>query len=305
MTKVRLGPDGIHIFNRNTGTNVLLDEVIPPISSWTLSPRQVSIALSNSCELECTHCYASKKPAKLNFELLKLWLLELDSADCFGVGFGGGEPTLYPKIEELCHFGKTHTRLAITMTTHGHRLNETLIDGLKSSLNFLRISMDGVYDRYEKIRGRSFSTLLNKLSLLKGRIPFGINFVVNETTIQDLTCAAKFAEEYQAFELLLIPEEGNGKGKAIDQQTLKQLSNWIDSYKGNVQLSISKAHQKLVQNQLPLPKEKDEIAFVHIDANGILKSCSFDKSGEMIDDRGIIYAFNNLISKGNQNEIVE
>ncbi|TYT74388.1 radical SAM protein [Desulfobotulus mexicanus] len=297
MSKVRLGPDGVHIFDRDSGTNVLLDEIVPPRDRWTFSPRQVSIALTNACDLECTHCYASKTPARLDFESLKQWMLELDSAGCFGVGFGGGEPMLYPKIHELCEFGRTYTNLAITMTSHGHRLNVPLVEALRSSVNFLRISMDGVHHTYEKIRGRSFPSLLEKLSLIKGKIPFGINYVVNEATIIDLTKAAEIAEEFHAKELLILPEAAHGRGKAVTQQTLTQLSDWIGSYRGSLQLSISSAHSELVRSQSPLPCEAEEIAFAHIDANGILKRCSFDSGGQVINDKGIMYAFNKLIEE--------
>lgn len=297
MSKIRLGPDGIHIFDRDSGTNLLLEEAIPPKYRWTSSPRQVSIALTNACDLECTHCYASKKPARLDFESVKQWMLELDSIGCFGVGFGGGEPLLYPKIEELCHFGSTNTNLAITMTSHGHRLSDPLVDALKSSVNFLRISMDGVYDTYEKIRGRPYASLLERLDLISGQIPYGINYVVNEATIVDLPRAVAIAEKYQASEFLLLPEEAYGRGNAIKQRTLKQLSDWISSYRGDLQLSISSAHHELAQSQSPLPNEAEEIAFAHIDANGVLKRCSFDKNGQIIDDKGVMYAFNNLISQ--------
>ncbi len=295
MSKIRLGPDGIHIFDRDTGTNVLLNEAIPPRDRWTSIPRQVSIALTNACDIECTHCYAPKKSARLSFESVKQWMLELDRAGCFGVGFGGGEPTLYPKIEELCYFGRAHTNLAITMTSHGHRLNESLVDTLKSSVNFLRISMDGVHDTYEKIRERSFSSLLEKLELINGQIPFGINYVINEATISDLPIAVEIAEKFQASELLLLPEEAYGRGNVAKQQTLKQLSDWIGSYRGDLQLSISSAHRDLVKTESTLPKETEEAAFAHIDANGILKSSSFDVNGQLIDVRGVSYAFNKLI----------
>lgn len=297
MSKVRLGPDGVHIFDRDTGTNVLLNEIVPPRDRWTFSPRQVSIALTNACDLECTHCYASKMSARLDFESLKQWMLDLDSAGCFGVGFGGGEPMLYPKITELCEFGRTYTNLAITMTSHGHRLNTPLVEALKSSVNFLRISMDGVHHTYEKIRGRSFPSLLEKLSLIQRKIPFGINYVVNEATITDLTKAAEIAEEFHAKELLLLPEAAHGRGNSVTQQTLTQLSDWIASYRGSLQLSISSAHSELVKNQYPLPSESEEIAFAHIDANGILKRCSFDRDGQIISEKGVMHAFNKLIEE--------
>jgi len=68
IMKVRKGPDGIHLFDRNTGVNILLDETIPPSSSWSASPRQVSIALTNACDLVCPHCYAPKRKAVLELD---------------------------------------------------------------------------------------------------------------------------------------------------------------------------------------------------------------------------------------------
>ena len=304
MAKVRLGPDGVHIFDRNTGTNILLDEVTPIRSKWTQSPRQVSIALINSCDLECTHCYAPKLPARLNTELVKQWLVELDKVGCFGIGFGGGEPTLHPDILELCHFGMTETNLAITMTTHGHRLSGSVIETLKESVSFLRISMDGKYNTYEKIRGRSFSSLLRTLELINGMIPFGVNYVVNESTIAELPIAIKLAEKYQASEFLLLPEVAFGRGKAVEKRTLKQLSDWLKTYSGDVQLSISSSHAELAHTQAPLPNEIEELAYAHIDANGILKRCSFDTFGEVIGREGVMHAFGKLI-QGKSYEIME
>ena len=95
--KVRMGIAGVHLFNRNTGINILIDEIIPPVSMRSIAPRQVSIALTNACDLNCSHCYAPKNPAVLDFDRLKSWLAELDTNDSIGVGFGGGEPTLYPR----------------------------------------------------------------------------------------------------------------------------------------------------------------------------------------------------------------
>jgi hypothetical protein len=109
--KVRLGPSGVHLFNRATGLNVLLDEVQVPASSWAAAPRQVAVALTNACDLACPHCYAPKSPAALNFQRLTGWLKELDAHGCLGVGFGGGEPTLYRRFTELCRYTAQETGL--------------------------------------------------------------------------------------------------------------------------------------------------------------------------------------------------
>lgn len=122
FSKRRYSPDGVHFFDRATGLNILLDEIIPPKELWSKAPRQVSVALTNTCDLACPHCYAPKQKAALDFSSLTQWLLELDQNGCIGVGFGGGEPTLYPRLTELLSFATTQTNLAVTMTTHGHRV---------------------------------------------------------------------------------------------------------------------------------------------------------------------------------------
>ncbi|MFK5894551.1 MAG: radical SAM protein [Pseudomonadota bacterium] len=289
--KVRKGPDGIHLFDRDSGTNVLIDEYIPPATSWTNCPRQVSIALTNACDLKCIHCYASKQAAWLSKEYVKKWMIELDKAGCFGIGFGGGEPTLHPNLVELCQFGIEETGLAISLTTHGHKLDEGLIFQLK---NFIRVSMDGVGQTYESIRGRPFEDLKQNLSFLKGQIPFGINYVVNHRTINDLDVAAQVAEVNGATELLLLPEEPFGLGKEIDVLTFARLQKWITYYKGNLRLSISSRYQEKLDTLVTLKNEPDHLAFAHIDAKGVLKRTSFDKVGYDIGNSELLTIFQNF-----------
>jgi len=292
--KVRYGPDGIHLFQRQTGVNVLLDEIDVPAEKWSKAPRQVSIALTNLCNLNCNHCYAPKNDSELDFELLKEWLLDLDENGCFGVGFGGGEPTLYRYFVELCQFGAQKTSLAITFTTHGHNFSPKLIKKLKGSVHFIRVSMDGVGSNYESIRGKSFNKFLESLTLLKGEIPFGINFVVNNKTINDLNSAIEVCESYDATELLLLPEVCSGLGKGIDDTSLTQLKEWVNDYKGSIKLSISEAFKADFQVIEPCVNEHELQSYAHIDANAVLKINSFNSSGISINNKKIIEAVQSL-----------
>lgn len=74
--KSRFGPNGVHLFDRNTGLNVLLEELRPKESVWSISPRQVSIALTNLCDLRCAHCFAPKHKALLHTDQVLTWLKE-------------------------------------------------------------------------------------------------------------------------------------------------------------------------------------------------------------------------------------
>lgn len=293
--RVRYGPDGVHFFNRENGLNVLFNECVPPKSSWTLSPRQVSIALTNLCNLSCPHCYAPKSNATLKKEVLKNWIVELDKAGCFGIGFGGGEPTLHPDLVEICEFSNTQTRLSVTLTTNGLNLTETMIDRLKNSVNFIRVSMDGVGRTYEGIRGRSFDLFLSKIKMLSGRIPFGINYVVNNRTIGNLNDAAHLIEDLGASELLLLPEEAVGRGHKIDVQSLGYLKSWLSKYSGSVKLSVSASYEKQLCAVNPLEKENLGLAYAHIDATGCIKKSSFDVYGVQISSEGVMAAFHKLL----------
>ena len=292
--KARAGPAGMHFFNRATGINVLVDEIKPPRDMWSTAPRQISIALTNACDLACAHCYAPKKPAVLAFEQIIGWLKELDINGCIGVGFGGGEPTLYPRLAELCSFATRETKMAITMTTHAHRLSDQILAELKGNMNFVRVSMDGVGAKYESIRGKSFDDLLDRIKALSRIVPFGINFVINSSTIGDLQSATELAAKLGASDFLLLPEVPVRGLGGIDNETTEKLREWVERYRGSVPLSVSQAGADELPTCDPLGSETGLAAFAHIDASGSLKRTSFDAFGIPINDTGVLAAINAL-----------
>jgi hypothetical protein len=68
--KLRAGPSGLHLFERKTGWNVLVDEVRIPPAQWARAPRQISVALTNACDLACPYCYAPKASGSLDADRL-------------------------------------------------------------------------------------------------------------------------------------------------------------------------------------------------------------------------------------------
>lgn len=154
----RHGPSGLHCFDRSSGLNLLFDEVRVAPERWSKAPRNVSIALTNACDLACDFCYAPKKAASLPTDRIIRWLDELDTHGCLGIGFGGGEPTFHRGFPDICRFAARETGLAVTFTTHGHRLLDgSIATAIAGCVHFIRVSMDGVGRTYEAIRGRPFS----------------------------------------------------------------------------------------------------------------------------------------------------
>jgi len=293
-TKMRLGPDGIHLFARASGVNLLIGEIVPPESMWATAPRQVSIALTNTCDLSCPYCFAPKTHASLDFDRIVSWLNELDANGTIGVGFGGGEPTLYRRFAELCAHASKNTCLAVTFTTHGHHLDQAILAQLKGNVHFVRVSMDGIGPTYERLRGRSFAGLARRLTALKEIAPFGINYVVNSCTMPDIDAAAEFAERAGASEFLLLPEQAvNGLG-GIANQTAQKLREWVESYSGGMRLAVSEKGADGLPTSDPFENETGLLAYAHIDAAGVLKQTSYALHGVPIDSRGILLAMAEL-----------
>ena len=123
----------------------------------------ICIRLTNKCNLNCLHCWASSKkeryflldPFKLLFFIKKLKYLGLKH-----VSLSGGEPTLYPYLEFVID-KLLEENLSITLTTNGvielayyHKLFERTYKFLEKSQFIIRISIDGWQELHETIRGK-------------------------------------------------------------------------------------------------------------------------------------------------------
>ena len=292
--KLRGGPAGLHVFNRTTGLNILSDEISVPAALWSRAPRHVSIALTNRCDLACAHCFAPKSRDELPYDTLTRWLSELDANGTLGVGFGGGEPTLYRRFSELCRHAARETTLSLTFTTHGHHIDSAMANELRGSVHFIRVSMDGVGDTYESIRRRSFPALKERLKLIRSVSNFGINIVVNERTMPELDEAAAVAADAGATELLLVPQVAVRGVGAITDATMQGLRRWVDEYSGPLKLCINETHADGFPTCDPLVEERGLRAYAHIDAAGVIKPTSYHATGAPIGPGRVVDALEQL-----------
>ncbi|GAA4430653.1 hypothetical protein GCM10023091_00180 [Ravibacter arvi] len=285
--KVRYDENGIHFFDRRTGANLLIDELSVEPSQWAKSPRHVSFALTNSCDLRCGYCYAPKHRAELDFERLKSWITDIDRNGSLGVGFGGGEPTIYKDFVELCKYTSTQTSLSVSFTTHGHRVAASMAEQLSGHVHFIRVSMDGLGATYERLRGRSFEQFLSAISILRTIAPFGINYVLNADTVHELKEAIVYAQNLGAREFLILPEIDKNGG--FHPSHLKYLRDFLTDYRGNLPLRINENCTDGMPVADPF-KDLDPInAYAFVDARGILKRTSYELGGVDISQGNILY----------------
>ncbi|KAB8186022.1 radical SAM protein [Microbispora catharanthi] len=283
ICKIRLSEAGVHLFDRVSGLNVLLDEVEVPAEQVSRAPRYLSIALTNACELRCSYCYAPKNAATLDIDRVVAWTVELDGAGCLGVGFGGGEPTAYRRFAQLCAQIAESTSMAVTFTTHGHRLTPRLADALRGSVHFARLSVDGVGATYERLRHRPFTAVISAADLLRSVAPIGINTVVNADTIGELDDLVEFAASVGASELLLLPEQPTPATPGISNTDAERLVHWIRTARTEVRLAISRSGlEASVPAVEAIPGERPLDAHMHVDATGVLRPNAYASMGTPI-----------------------
>jgi Predicted Fe-S oxidoreductases len=284
--KIRLDENGVHIFDRNNGTNILLDEVQGDQKNWARSPRHISFALTNRCDLSCEYCYAPKNRSEIEFDKLCKWIIELDKNGAIGVGFGGGEPTIYKRFVEICQFVSKHTQLSVSFTTHGHRISKFMAEQLRGHVNFIRVSMDGLGLTYERLRGKSFTNFISAISIIKTIAPFGINYVLNKDTIDELEEAISFSNVLGAKEFLILPELD--KLGNTNKEILDKLKCFLEIYKGGMPLRINSNCSDGIPIANPFKDEFSLNGFAFVDASGFLKVTSYDTYGIDLKEINII-----------------
>jgi MoaA/NifB/PqqE/SkfB family radical SAM enzyme len=142
----------------------------------------------------------------------------LDDAAAEGynvVGFSGGEPTIYPSlVEALTHAHAAGMRT--TVTSNGMLLSERLLDRLHGPLDLLAISLDGVRDSHNVMRGsdKAFDAMERRLEAVrKSGIAFGFLFTLTQHNLHELAWVAKFAAEQGAGLLQVHPLEETGRAR--------------------------------------------------------------------------------------------
>ncbi|SPE42990.1 conserved hypothetical protein [Candidatus Sulfopaludibacter sp. SbA3] len=183
------------------------------------------------CNLRCLHCYSSSGPRERGELGAPLLLSAVRDAASLGynvLSVSGGEPLLYSKLESVCREAHQHG-MVITLVTNGTVITQRKLDAMEGLIDLMAISLDGVPERHNRMRGskRAFQRMERRLDLVRrARIPFAFVFTLTQDNLPDLEWAADFAVAQGASMLQVHPIEEYGRacsdlpGQAMsDEQT--------------------------------------------------------------------------------------
>lgn len=189
-------------FERETGTQVRLTG--PAYASERRrAPAFVQIGLTNRCNLACSFCFRDKSltSAWTAAELLA-WAQRLDALGVLELGFGQGEPLVFPEFPALVRTLARETQLAIHFTTNGLRLDEATLDELdevygEQGVGQLRLSW---YD--------DNAPLARARLLARRKVRFGVNLLVTPARLDALAEQIDTLAELGCRDLLLLSYNG-------------------------------------------------------------------------------------------------
>jgi MoaA/NifB/PqqE/SkfB family radical SAM enzyme len=157
-------------------------------------PLQTVIFISNKCNLACKHCsvYARKEPDVKSYGQIRRELqYSYDKGSRF-VDFEGGEPTLWNDgdydLNSLIDLAKEIGFFSTTVTTNAYRP----FAGLRA--DSIWVSMDGLCDYHDRIRGRGVFDRLVENIANSGHPGLSVNMVVNSVNYHSVEEALEFVK---------------------------------------------------------------------------------------------------------------
>ena len=152
--------------NRGSGWDVKyqeyrrLWETLPSSLQVSEYPLLVDIELSSVCNLKCPMCYTITEEfgervntKRMDVELFKKIIDEIaGKVPAIRLSLRG-EATLHPKFVELIRYAKQAGISEVSTLTHGGKLKPKYVEQIiDAGIDWITISVDGVWDTYEKIR---------------------------------------------------------------------------------------------------------------------------------------------------------
>jgi MoaA/NifB/PqqE/SkfB family radical SAM enzyme len=168
--------------------------------------------------LRCLHCYSESGPqarGELDPALLCAAIEDASREGYTVAAFSGGEPLLYRPLRRALDCAH-RSGMRTTVTTNGMLLDARRMELLYGGADLLAISLDGIPESHNKMRGsrRAFSEMAARLDGVRASgIPFGFIFTLTEYNLDELEWVATFALEQGAKLLQIHPLEETGRAR--------------------------------------------------------------------------------------------
>ncbi len=184
------------------------------------TPNIVQIHPTTRCNLRCHHCYSASGPEQiglLDYETVRDGLTGAADEGYEIASFSGGEPILCEDLGRMLRHAK-ELGMRTTVTSNGILLSGARLSMLAGDTDVLAISLDGVPESHDRMRGseKSFERMLMNLQAVRDSgITFGFIFTLTQYNVNEVAWAAQFAVEQGAKLFQIHPLEEVGRAADV------------------------------------------------------------------------------------------
>lgn len=197
-------------------------------------PLQSVIFISDRCNLSCKHCsvYNHKAPLTKTYEQLKEELEYCYSLGSRFVDFEGGEPFLWEdqgrRVDDLCELARKIGFFSCTITTNAQ------LPFPNSKADSIWVSLDGVGEYHERVRGKGTFERLEKNVASSGHPALSANMAINTLNVDSVEAAIQYVKDSPYFQKISLnfhtPFPGT-ESLALSEEKRKEVIDLIISYK--------------------------------------------------------------------------
>lgn len=257
-------------------------------------PLQTVLFITDRCNLQCKHCsvYNNKNPRSMTIDEVRRQLEYAYGLGSRFVDFEGGEPTLWrdgdKTVNDLIDMAKQIGFYSCTITTNAQ------MPFKDSRADSIWVSMDGVGEYHDMVRGAGAFNRLQKNIADSGHKALSVNMVINNMNYKSVGKAIEFAANNPAIKSISLnfhtPFPGT-ESLYLDEETRAAVVDEIIAYKKNgFPIMNSVSGLKLMKHN-NFPKECWVTNFILADGTrltecagktaGVCDKCGFCMAGEM------------------------
>ena len=192
------------------------------------APAAVTIGVTDACQYACVHCSAVRRngdgarpgaatAAPLTLDELKRVVDQSVAAGCGNVTFTGGEPLLYPQLEELvAHVPRD--RAVAQVFTNGRELTEERAAALAAAgLHSVQVSVDSpIPEEHDRLRGEAGAFAAARRAVAAARragLLVGVSTYATSASVRrgDVCSLARLAVSWGSCELTVFDAIPTGR----------------------------------------------------------------------------------------------
>jgi MoaA/NifB/PqqE/SkfB family radical SAM enzyme len=165
--------EGLLLYDRGTGLNILLESFKKRDHNCFDRPPYAQVKITNKCNLRCSFCSQRSDGSfegQWTFDELFSLFKYFDEYQMQGIALGGGEPFTFPRLAELVKKTWNETGLDVSITSNGLLISDTDLKTLAGNVGEIRISCWTAQDirKLKRLLGKGVNIGINTILFASG-----------------------------------------------------------------------------------------------------------------------------------------